>query len=68
MADEPHTDVSRFSRNAEASNVKMDSGFRRNDGEQDSGLRRNDESWIPASARMTEPTPSPPNPPPEPNP
>ena len=47
MADETHTDVSRFSRSAQdrtqKGKVKMDSGFRRNDEELDSGLRRNEE-------------------------
>ena len=68
MATKPHTDVSRFSRGGETkSKVKMDSGFRRNDGVLDPGFRRNDDAagfrlspelrkskWIPASAGMTE--------------
>ena len=45
MADETHMDVSRFSRSGETeSKVKMDSGFRRNDGGE----------GIPAFAGMTE--------------
>ncbi len=45
MADDPHTDVSRSSRQRRKpkSKVKMDSG-----------LRRNDDVWIPAFAGMTE--------------
>ena len=41
MVDVKHTDVSRLSR--QRAKIKMDSGFRRNDGgEPDPGLRRDD--------------------------
>ena len=56
MADETHMDVSRFSRGGETeSKVKMDSGFRRNDG--GGGFRQNDGNRIRIPIALSSPQP-----------